>query len=128
MLAIQIIVVAACVLFMLLVFRQVSAGRLLLRYSLLWLSLAVVTIVVAFFPEPVFSLATLFGFDVPSNFVFFVALFFLMAICLSLSVAVSRQTLRMKDTVQNMALLEKRLQDCSCESDEPKTERIEDVE
>lgn len=111
MLVLQIIAVLACLVFMALVCIQVSKGRLLLRYSLLWLTLALVTMLLSIFPEPVFLVAGLFGFALPSNFLFFVALFFLLAICLSLSVVVSKQAVRMKNLVQNQALLEKRLED-----------------
>lgn len=111
MVVLRIIVVVACVVFMLLVCKQVSAGRLLLKYSLLWLTLAFVTILASIFPEPIFLISRFFGFDTPSNFVFFAALFFLLAICLSLSVVVSKQAMRMKNLVQSVALLEYRLDD-----------------
>lgn len=107
MIGLQIIMVAACLVFMVLVCKQVSRGRLLLRYSLLWLTLAVVTIIVSIFPNPIFALARVCGFDAPSNFVFFVALFFLASICLSLSVVVSKQTQQIKGLVQNAALMER---------------------
>lgn len=110
MVVLRTIVVVACIIFMLMVCQQVSKGRLLLRYSLLWLTLAIVTILVSIFPDPVYSLARLFGFDTPSNFIFFAALFFLLAICLSLSVVVSKQSIRIKNLIQNQALLEKRLE------------------
>ena len=113
MVALKIIAVLACLAFMVMVCIQVSKGRLLLRYSLLWLTLALVTMLVSLFPEPVFAIASLFGFALPSNFVFFVALFFLLAICLSLSVVVSRQAVRMKNIIQSQALLEKRLEDAA---------------
>lgn len=110
MIVLRIIVVVACVAFMLLVCKQVSAGRLLLKYSLLWLTLAFVTILASVFPEPVYWISRFFGFDTPSNFVFFAALFFLLTICLSLSVVVSKQAIRMKNLVQRQALLEKRIE------------------
>lgn len=78
-----------------------------------------VVILVAIFPQPVFVIARLLGFGVSSNFIFFVALFFLLAITLSLSVIVSKQSLRLKNAVQNLALLEKRLE----ESDIPNQEK-----
>lgn len=110
MIILRMIVVLVCILFMALVFKQVSRGRLLLRYSLLWLSLAVITIVSSIFPEPLYSLAYLLGFDTPSNFVYFAALFFLLAISLSLSAVVSKQAVRMKGLIQRIALIEKELE------------------
>lgn len=109
MFILRIVVTLLSIAFMVLVCRQVSNGKLLLRYSLLWLTLAIVTILVSLFPDPMYRFAEIMGFNTPSNFVFFAALFFLLVICLSLSVVVSRQALRIKDLVQNMALLEKEI-------------------
>lgn len=101
------LVVALCsILFAAAVCIQVAKGRLLLKYSLLWLGLALIACLCAIFPAPLFSFAHLLGFNVASNFVFFVALFFFMVIALSLSIIVSKQQTRTKTLVQELALLE----------------------
>lgn len=105
MLTLRIIVIIICALFVLFVCTQVATRKLLLKYSLIWLTLALLVLLGALFPDVVSSLATLLGFDVTSNFIFFVGLFFLLAICLSLSVVVSRQSIRIKNLVQDLALL-----------------------
>ncbi len=84
---------------------QVAKGRLLLRYSFLWLLLALVALICALFPQPLFSLAYFLGFNVASNFVLFVAIFLLLLICLSLSVIVSKQQQKIKDLIQDLAIL-----------------------
>lgn len=109
-LALRIVVVITCVVFLAAVSRQVAHGKLLLKYSLLWMTLAVASILVALFPNPLFAVSSALGFEAPSNFIFFVALFFLLAICLSLSIIVSKQALRIKNLVQQEALIEKRLE------------------
>ena len=102
------LVVALCsILFAAAVCIQVAKGRLLLKYSLL--GLALVACLCAIFPAPLFGLAYLLGFNVASNFVFFLALFFFMVIALSLSIIVSKQQQRAKTLVQELALLEHRL-------------------
>lgn len=107
----RVIIVLACMLFIVAVSRQIAAKRLLLRYSLLWFALAFCSIVAAIFPEPLFALANLVGFETPSNFIFFFALFFLLVISLSLSVVVSRQSVKIKRLVQHCALLDKRIEE-----------------
>lgn len=107
----SIVVVFFSIAFMVGVCWQVAKGRLLLRYSLLWLFLAFVALICAIFPQPLFDLAYLLGFNVASNFVLFLAIFFLLAICLSLSVIVSKQQMKLKNLVQHIALLEKAQQD-----------------
>lgn len=84
---------------------QVAHGCLLLRYSFLWLVLAVVALLCALFPEPLFSLAYFLGFNVASNFVLFIAIFLLLMICLSLSVIASQQQEKIKNLVQDLAIL-----------------------
>ena len=92
-LTLRIAIIIVCIVFLAAVSRQVAHGKLLLKYSLLWMTLAVASIVAAL-----------------SNFIFFTALFFLLAICLSLSIIVSKQATRIKILVQQEALIEKRLE------------------
>lgn len=106
MLTLRIITIIACLAFAGFVCIQVARRKLLLRYSLLWLTLALVVLLGAIFPNIVTFLADLFGFDVPSNFIFFFGLFFLLSICLSLSVVVSKQSMKIKNLVQKLALLD----------------------
>ncbi|MEG0050341.1 MAG: DUF2304 domain-containing protein [Clostridia bacterium] len=105
------VVALACLIFLILVVRQVAHGRLLLKYSLLWMMLALVSILAALFPEPLYALSSLLGFENPSNFIFFAGLFFLLALCLSLSIIVSKQALRIKNLIQQTALIQKRLEE-----------------
>lgn len=102
----SIVVIFFSIAFMIGVCWQIAKGRLLLRYSLLWLFLALVALICAIFPQPLFDLAYLLGFNVASNFVLFLSIFFLLAICLSLSVIASKQQLKLKNLVQRIALLE----------------------
>ena len=83
-----------CLLLFIIVIRLVAKERMLLKYSLLWLFLAVILFCSALFPEIVFSLSGAIG------------LFCLLAISLSLSVVVSRQTIAIKNLVQKLALIE----------------------
>lgn len=102
----SIVVILFAVAFMVGVCMQVAKGRLLLRYSLLWLAMGFFAIIFAIFPRPLFNLAYFLGFNVASNFVLFVAIFFILAVCLSLSVIASKQQMKIKNLVQKTALLE----------------------
>ncbi len=100
---------AVCLLMLVYVFSLVKKEKLLLRYSLLWLALAVVLMLCAIFPGPVFDVAKLFGFATASNFIFVLGFVFLLLICLSLSSVISKQTVSIKNLTQRIALLEKEL-------------------
>ncbi len=102
----QIVVVVFCVLLLLFILRLVAKERLLLKYSLLWLVLGIVLLLMATFPEVLFDMSSALGFETPSNFIFFVGLFCLLSIALSLSVIASKQTLMIKTLTQRLALLE----------------------
>lgn len=91
------------------VLRLVSLRKILLGYSLLWFLLATILIICPLFPNPIYQLAHLFGIELPSNFIFMLAIVCLLAISLSLSVIVSRQTAYQKTLVQEVALLNKEL-------------------
>lgn len=117
-LTLRIAVIIACVVFLIAVSRQVARGKLLLKYSLLWITFAAASILASLFPQPVFVVASTLGFEAPSNFIFLVGLFFLLAICLSLSIIVSKQTLRIKALVQEHALIAKRIDALENKNDE----------
>ena len=99
-------VLVLCILLFCLVLHLIAKDRLLLRYSLLWIALVVVTFVSAVFPDGVYSLSRTFGFANPSNFIFFIGLFCLLAITLSLSVIASSQAVKIKKLTQRIALIE----------------------
>lgn len=107
-------IILACLCFFIFIFSMVRKERFLLKYTLVWLFAALIALIVAVDPQIAYVAARTLGFETPSNFVFFLALIFLIAICLSLSAIVSKQTLRIKELVQKIALLEKRM-------DEPKS-------
>lgn len=89
---------------------QVNSHKLLLRYSLIWFFVSLVVILAAIFPDAVFWLSSSLGFDVSSNFVFLVAIIFLLLSSISLTGIASRQQKTIKNLVQDVALLEDRLE------------------
>lgn len=101
-LQITLIVVSVC--FVIVVFYNVNKRRLSMKYSLLWLLLALVMLVMAVFPQAVAWISPLVGIETPSNFVFLVALVLLLAICFTLTVIVSKQALKIQTLIQWMAI------------------------
>lgn len=94
---------------------QVKRNKLLLRYSLMWILLSALLLVVAIFPQPIFALAKLAGFDIGSNFIFSAAIFFLLLLCLGQTRAISQLVIKQAETTQRLALLEKRLENTDAE-------------
>lgn len=105
----MIIRVGAGVIFSGLFFYVVSLvgnGKLLLKYSLLWLCLCVVALFSVCFPELIYRISDCIGFISPSNFAFLVAVVLLLTISLSLSIAISRLVTACKNLTQRIAILE----------------------
>lgn len=71
------------------------------------MALTIAILLCALFPQPLYSISSLLGFETPSNFIFFIGLFFLLAISLSLSSIASKQAIMIKNLVQEQALLAK---------------------
>lgn len=107
---IQISVIVFCILLTIFVIRLVVKRRLRLKYSLMWLTLSLLALLCAIFPEPIFGLAHILGFAVPSNMVFFLAIFFLLALCLSLTVIVSWQARDIRQLIQEIAVINNQLE------------------
>lgn len=103
----RILMVVICILFIAYIISLVTKGKLLLKYSLLWLALSFFVCVFSMFPEPIYALSKFLGFELASNFIFIAAVFFLLVIALSLSVIASKQAAYTKTLVQEVALLKK---------------------
>lgn len=110
-LPLQIVVIVSTIILLLFVLRLVTKGRLVLKYALLWLALATIILLCAIFPQIIYSCAEVLGFTAPSNFAFLVGVFFLLAITLSLSIIVSWQSQYIRRLIQELALVEKKIEE-----------------
>lgn len=110
-LELRIFVAIVCILFFIYTLWQVKKNRLMLKYSLVWLLLAVVLCVVALFPGPVEILAEALGFETLANFIFVVGFFFVLLMVLSHARAISQKNAQITRLTQQVALLEKRMDD-----------------
>ena len=81
------------------------------KFAILWFLLGAVMLLLAVFPSVLTAAAALMGFEVASNALFSVLLFFMLMILLSLSSGVSRQQKQIKELAQKLALFEKELRD-----------------
>ena len=103
---IRVCAAAFFLLFLGFVLGLVSKGKLQIKYYLLCAAILVCDA----FPSIPSWFSGLLGFVTTSNFILIVAIVILFAICLSLSVAVSRLVIAVKNLTQRVALLEKDLE------------------
>lgn len=107
----QFVLIAAVVVFLLSIVRSVKHGRVLLRDALLWLLLGLVGLSAAIWPQWVFSISGLLGFETPAGFLFFFCIAYLMGVSFLLSASLSRQSGRVKTLVQEVSLLKLQIED-----------------
>ena len=107
----QILVVVLAVTALLWIIRKICRKGIEVKYSLLWILLGIGVIIFACFPQFTAWLAQLFGIGQPINMVFFAGFCFALVIIFSLSVAVSRLSNKVKRLTQEMALMEKKIED-----------------
>lgn len=106
----SVVFIMLSIIFMFYTVYQIKRGKLLLRYCLMWMLLSALILLVAIFPQPIFALANLAGFDVSSNFIFSAAIFFLLLLCLGQTRAISQLVIKQTKSTQRLALLEKRIE------------------
>lgn len=102
---------AAAVGLLVLVLELLRRGILRERFAILWLAVSAALVVGAAFPDIVRALATSLGFEVPSNLLFFIAIIFLLLVCVQLTYEVSRLEARTRRLVEDLALLTMHVQD-----------------
>lgn len=107
----QFVLIAAVIVFLMFIVRSVKRRRVLLRDALLWLLLGVVGLVAAVWPQWVFSISGLLGFETPAGFLFFFCIAYLMGMAFLLSVSLSRQSARIKTLIQEVSLLKLQIED-----------------
>lgn len=90
--------------------NMVRKKKIDLRYALSWLCLAVIILLLDIFPQIVFGFAELIGISVPSNMVFFVGFIFVVILIYSVTVSVSRLSLKVKRLTQELALLREEME------------------
>ncbi len=91
------------------IIKQIRKNKIEIGESLFWIVMSIVLIVVSVFPQIPEFFAKLLGIQSPSNFVFLVAIFFIMMKLFTQSVEVAKQKQKLKSLIENVALKEKEL-------------------
>ena len=86
----QFFMILGAVALLLIIFLFLKRGLMSVKYSLLWLALAVGLVVFALFPYVVYVLRDLLDIEMPVNLVFLLMFCFVLVVLLSLSIAISQ--------------------------------------
>lgn len=101
----QALLIALSVIFLIYVLLMVRRDRFLLKYAIVWVLLAALGVLAAIFPDGVSQLSAALGFEAPVNFIFLVAILFLMVASLVFVAALSKQSLLVRKLVQEVSIL-----------------------
>ncbi len=109
-LALRVSLLAAICIYLTLIIVLLKKKSLNLKYSLLWLLMAAVLLLMVAFPKGIEFLANLIGVASYINAIFMAFIFFILLLVVSLTSIVSKQRQEIKTLIQNMALLQKRIE------------------
>ena len=91
--------------------RLIHRKKLSLNYSLLWLFMLLVLLIMILFPQLVYGLTALVGIDLPINMLFTGFAFISLVLLFYLTCIVSRENEKSRTMAQQIALLEKRIRE-----------------
>lgn len=104
------LIIAVCCYFVLILIF-LKRKSLELKYSLLWLLAGVVMGIFVFFPKLLGSFTKILGIESLMNGLYVLCIGFIIIILMALTSIVSRQTMKIRSLIQEMAMLEKRLRE-----------------
>ena len=107
----QLYMILGAVIVLAVIFCLLKRGLMSVKYSLLWLLLAVCLVIAAAVPYTVFVLRDLLDIQMPVNLIFLLMFCFVLVVLLSLSVAITQLAEKCKRLTQANAILEKRVRD-----------------
>lgn len=101
---IQIIIAAGVLIALAAIVNMIRRKRLELRYALAWLMVGVSVLVLDCFPQLISWISEQVGIASPVNMLFFFGFCFSLVIIFTLTVAMSRMSIRIKQLAQELAL------------------------
>lgn len=101
----QLFLIVISLVFLIYIFSLVRKEKLELKYTLAWCLMGFVLVIIAVQPQIVEIIAEILGIGLPVNVVFLLGIFCILIILLTLTVAISRTSIRTKRLIQELAIL-----------------------
>lgn len=105
----RIILSIGVMVYFVIVIQLLKSKKLTLKYTLLWLLTGVVMAIFVLWPRLLNKMVNLLGIELPVNGLFALSIGFLIILAMALTSIVSKQSQKIKDLVQQTALLEERI-------------------
>ena len=95
---------------LILIVNRVKRKKMTMKYASFWLVLVLIMAVVVIFPNIVFKLSKLAGFEETSNMIFWLGFFFLFYVSFIITTSISMQNEKIKTLVQEVSILKERVE------------------
>ena len=105
-------------LIVLFVIELIRRQKMSFKYSLVWLATCLVASSLAVFDSALAFLSKLAGFTLPSNFIFFLLMVFIILLSLLLTIYINEQNSRSEILAQSVALLEYKIKQLQSKTSE----------
>ncbi|MBQ1279013.1 MAG: DUF2304 domain-containing protein [Acutalibacteraceae bacterium] len=109
--ALRISLILGILVYLVLIMVLLRKKSLNLKYSLLWLFMAAVLLILVLFPNLVSVISHIIGIASPINALFLAFIFFILLLLISLTSIVSKQQRKIKTLIQHLAILQKEIED-----------------
>lgn len=109
--ALQFTLSVAVICYFILILYYLKKRMLELKYTLLWLVAGAIMGIMIFFPQLLVRFVRMLGIESNMNGLFVLCLGFILAILMSLTSIVSRQSAKIRLLVQQLAIMEKRIRE-----------------
>ena len=97
------------IIFMIMIIKNVKNRKLQLSYSIFWILIGTILIIVLLIPNCLNNITKLLGFEVTSNMVFFITIVIIFYLILVLMIALSKESKRNVTLIQEISMLKNRL-------------------
>lgn len=110
----------AVICYFIIILYYLKRKMLELKYTLLWLVAGIVMGIMVFFPELLVIFVRMLGIESNMNGLYVLCFAFIIAILMSLTSIVSRQSIKIKTLIQEISMMEKRIRELENKTDEKK--------
>lgn len=115
----RLIAIASALLILFFVIELIRKQKMTFKYSAFWLGGSILVVFFSIYDNVLRALAGLAGFQLPSNFVFFLLLVFFTLLSLFLTRYINEQNNRLEALTQAIAILEHRTKKLETQNDKP---------
>ena len=102
--SLRIVLIVLSIVFVIGVLYCVNHKKMQLQFSLIWLLISLILILIAIFPQIVYFIAKITGIKTASNLVYLMGIIILFVIIINLTIKISKQSAQIHDLIQEFSI------------------------